>query len=211
MIKDNIHYLREFLTEFHHTGSFFPTSQKAAEQLANPLSGMRAPKRILELGPGTGSVTLPILSKMIPGDQLVICEINPRFMDLLKEKLNTKQTYIKHRQNVSFHLCPAQDLPEDIKFDIIVCSLPFLNFDLETVEEIFSKLQRISTPETVMTYYQYIGLRSIRKVVGSPKDKRRFAELDSFFEATCERHKTRRKRVWFNMLPINVYTMKLAA
>ncbi len=79
------------------------------------------------------------------------------------------------------------------------------------VEEIFNKLTRLSTPNAVMTYYQYIGLRSIGKTIGSKEEKQRMHELDSFFDHSSVKHRAHRKRVWFNMLPINVYTLRLAA
>ncbi len=162
MLKENIIFMREFLAEFQATGSCFPTSKRAAQELSLPLAGPRAPKNILELGPGTGAVTLQILDRMIPGDRLSICEINPRFMEELKSRLNQLDSFRKHRENVSFFLGPIQEFPEGgDKFDVIVCSLPFLNFEVEVVEDIFGKLQRLSTDQTVMSYYQYMGMRSI--------------------------------------------------
>ena len=81
MIKQNLVFLREFLLEFKTTGACFPTSKWAAQALIKPLRDTkRKPMRILELGPGTGSVTLPILRELREGDTLTICEINPRFM-----------------------------------------------------------------------------------------------------------------------------------
>ena len=83
MIKENLVFLREFLLEFKTTGACFPTSRWAAQALIAPLrEDNRPPKNILELGPGTGSVTMPMLREMRDGDSLTICEINPRFMKL---------------------------------------------------------------------------------------------------------------------------------
>ena len=212
MIKDNFIFLKEFVTEFHNTGSCFPTSKKAASELTAPLREQRSPKRILELGPGTGSVTFPIIEAMIPGDTLSICEINPRFMRELKAKLEKDANYQKFKDSIEFFEGAIQDFPEsNQKFDVIVCSLPFLNFDCNTVEEIFSKLTRLSIPNAIMTYYQYIGLRSIGKTIGKREKKERMSQLDSFFDSATEKHRARRKRVWLNVLPINVYTLELAA
>ena len=212
MIKDNFLFLKEFVTEFQNTGSCFPTSKKAASELTTPLREKRTPKRILELGPGTGSVTFPLIDSMIPGDSLSICEINPRFMRELKAKLEKSEAYQRHNDNIDFFEGAIQDFPErDQKFDIIVCSLPFLNFDCETVEEIFNKLTRLSIPLAAMTYYQYMGLRSLGKAIGSKEKKERMCQLDSFFDHASTKHRARRKKVWLNVLPINVYTLQLAA
>jgi phosphatidylethanolamine/phosphatidyl-N-methylethanolamine N-methyltransferase len=212
MIKKQLFFLREFIQEFHSTGSAFPTTKWAAQALSGPLEGQRRPKRILELGPGTGSVTFPILTKMIPGDHLSICEINPRFMSELQVKMANEPLYHKFKENISFFTGAIQDFPEsEDKFDVIVCSLPFLNFDLATVEEIFAKLQKLSSEQTVMTYYQYIGLRSFGKAFGSKEGKQRMNQLDEYFDQAIVKHNAKRKRIWLNVLPINVYTLEMAA
>ncbi|MBN8548530.1 MAG: methyltransferase domain-containing protein [Deltaproteobacteria bacterium] len=210
MIKDHVVYFTEFLKEFQNTGTCFPSSKWAARALTNPMRATRTPQRILELGPGTGVVTVRILKDMIPGDRLTICEINPRFMAALKENLKSNPDYQLHKANISFFEGPAQEIPEDGPYDLIVCALPFLNFDLTTVEEIFSKLQRVSTAHTKMTYYEYIGLRSIGKMVAPAERKQNLKKLDVFFSGMYKRHNMQRERVWLNFLPINIYTLHMA-
>jgi len=207
MLRDHLVFLREFIAEFEHTGTVWPTSAQAARTLAHPLLTDRGPKTILEIGPGTGSVTVEILRHMQPGDHLTVCEINPRFMKALKENLAGNPDFERHRENIFFFEGPVQNLPEDRHFDVIVRALPFLNFELSIVQEIFEKLRRVSTSETVMTYYEYIGLRQLGKVV--PSKKARMRELDPFFKAMHSRHRARRTRVWWNLLPINIYRLQL--
>jgi phosphatidylethanolamine/phosphatidyl-N-methylethanolamine N-methyltransferase len=210
MIRENLAFLREFVTEFQTTGSCFPTSKWAARALSSPLRGERSGKTILELGPGTGSVTTQILQDMREDDRLTICEINPRFMTLLKEKLATDANFIKHKDRITFFEGAAQALPENTTYDVIVCALPFLNFEIETIEEIFTKLKRLSTEKTVMTYYEYIGVRSLRKRVSLNGGKERFLQIDAFMKRVYRNSCRNRERVWLNLLPINIYTLQLA-
>ncbi len=209
MIKDNIVFLKEFINEFKCTGSVWPTSKWAARALVTPIKSRKQPSplRILELGPGTGSVTVRILEQMTDQDELAICEINPNFMASLKKKLAKNPRFHQHKERISFHECPAQDMPENGKYDVIICALPFLNFDLSTVEEIFAKLKRMSTEETIMTYYEYIGLRAFGLMMSPPKRKERIKQLDSFFDGVFENHLSNREMIWRNMLPINVYML----
>ena len=208
MIRENVVFLREFLTEFHNTGTCFPTSKWAALELTEPLRGKRDPLNILELGPGTGSVTVQILRDMGPQDRLTICEINERFMKALKERMAVNPDFHRHRDRITFFQGPVQELPEVGRFEVIVCALPFLNFDRETCQTILSKLQRVSTDSTVMTYYQYIGLRHLGLLISSPKRRDRLVQLKDFFKE-LHRHQRRRTRVWLNVLPINIYTVQL--
>lgn len=210
MLKENVIFLKEAFLEFQSTGTIFPTSRWAAEALITPLISRksRKPLRILELGPGTGSVTVPILESMQAGDELVVCEINHRFMSALKERLSENQHYLRIQDKVKFFCCPMQDLPEAGHFDVIVCAIPFSNLDLGTVQGIFTKLRRMSHEETVMTFYEYIALRSIGKVVSPPKNRERLKQIDSFFENIFSNHLTDRIRIYLNVLPIHVYTLR---
>jgi phosphatidylethanolamine/phosphatidyl-N-methylethanolamine N-methyltransferase len=212
MLKENLVFLREFLLEFKTTGACFPTSKWAAQALITPLRDPnRGPKNILELGPGTGSVTLPIIKELRPGDHLTICEINPRFMKSLKETLEAQDGYERVRDQISFFLGAAQDLPTDRVYDIIVCALPFVNFDLLTVQAIFSKLREISSRNTLMTYYEYIGMRKFNQAMAAPDRRERVVKVNEYLKESGSLSYLGRERVWLNLLPINIYTIKPAA
>lgn len=180
--------------------------------MTRPLrAGNAASKRtILELGPGTGSVTVRILADMNDNDELTICEINPRFMSALQKILADNPDFQRHSSRVRFFCCGAQDLPEDCAYDVVVCSLPFLNFDLHTVRQIFTKLVSLSHEKTVMTNYEYIGLRGLGKVMSPRKRRRQLYQVDSYFRRSAPNPMSRTK-VWLNVLPINIYTRRLAA
>jgi phosphatidylethanolamine/phosphatidyl-N-methylethanolamine N-methyltransferase len=212
MIKENLVFLREFLLEFKTTGACFPTSKWAANALITPLrEPNRKPKRILELGPGTGSVTIPLINEMREGDLLTICEINPRFMKALKETLEREEAFRVKRNQIEFFEGAAQNIPLGAPYDVIVCALPFLNFDLETVQQIFARLRLVSTPDTLMTYYEYIGARKFNQTLGAQSRKDRISQVNGFLResgAVCNIDCT---KVWLNLFPINIYTVKPAA
>jgi len=212
MLKDNIVFLREFFKEFESTGTFFPSSRWAADALAQPIRvEPRPPMNILEAGPGSGPVTVRLLKYMGPKDTLTICEINPRFMQALKEKLSKNLDFLANRERVFFFEGPVQDLPEEKKFDAIICAIPFLNFEVAIVKEIFAKLKRLSLPGTKMTYFEYIGLRRLGKYASLPDRKRRIRELDGFLKDLFGKHCRKKEPVWLNVLPIYIYTLELEA
>lgn len=212
MIKENLVFLREFLLEFKTTGACFPTSRWAAQALIAPLrEANRKPKNILELGPGTGSVTMPMLREMRDGDTLTICEINPRFMKLLRDRLEQNQDFQTHRDRVTFFEGPAQEIPLGVRYDMIVCALPFVNFDLNTVQEIFQRLREVSSPETLMTYYEYIGMRTFNGALAPADRAERIREVNDYLKRSGSINYLARERVWLNLLPVNIYTVKPTA
>ncbi|HMO02781.1 MAG TPA: methyltransferase domain-containing protein [Oligoflexia bacterium] len=212
MLKEKIVFAREFFEEFQTTGAFFPTSQRAAKALSRPLIERQSDDSlsILELGPGTGSVTVEILKLIRPKDKLAICEINPEFMGFLKKRIQNNANYLRNINNISFYQCPMQNLPEDQKFDIVICALPFLNFDLDTVTEIFAKLKKLANPKGIMTYYQYIGLKKFGKIMRSSVGRQQLRDVSKYFEDVVHKANLGCTQVWFNLLPINVYTLRLS-
>lgn len=212
MIRENLIFLREFLLEFKTTGACFPTSKWAAQALITPLrKSNRNPMRILELGPGTGAVTIPLIREMQPGDSLTICEINPRFMKLLKDTLNREEAFQRNSHQIEFFEGAAQDIVASQPYDVIVCALPFLNFDLETVQQIFARLRELSTPETLMTYYEYIGARKFNQTIGAQSRKDRVTKVNGFLRESGAVRSVDCTKVWLNLFPISIYTVKPAA
>ena len=212
MIKENLVFLREFLLEFKTTGACFPTSKWAANALITPLrEPNRKPKRILELGPGTGSVTIPLINEMREGDSLTICEINPRFMKALKETLEREESFRAKRDQIEFFEGAAQEIPVSAPYDVIVCALPFLNFDLETVQQIFARLRLISARDTLMTYYEYMGARKFNQTLGAQSRKDRISQVNGFLRESGAVRNIDCTKVWLNLFPINIYTVKPAA
>jgi len=210
MAGEHLIFFTEFVREFQSTGSVCPTSKWAAAGLIEPLRQARNPMRILEAGPGSGSVTIPILENMLAEDRLTICEINPRFMKMLVARLERTEVYQRHRDRITFFLGPVQELPDDGRpYDLIVCAIPFLNLELPIVEDIFSKFQQLSHPETFLTYYEYMGLRVIGKMMSPPQWKSRLKKIDSFFKEMNEQADFNRSRVWLNLLPINIFKLKI--
>jgi len=208
-LQETYTFLREGITNFHHTGTLFSTSPWAASALAGPLHEARGPRRILEVGAGTGSVTEHILEHMIPGDQLVTCEINSRFVKVLRERMSENSLYRKFQKSVTVFEGPIQSLQTDVPFDFIVCALPFLNFDIKTVEEIFSTFERVSTPRTLLTYYEYIGLRALGRNLSLPERQQRISKLDSYFKEKHTRLRLGKTRVWRNLLPIDIHLLRV--
>lgn len=152
-----------------------------------------------------------MLAKLQAQDELWFCELNPKLMSFLKKKLEKNADYLRHKDRVHFFEGPVQNLPECGTFDVIVCAIPFANLDVSVVESIFNKFQTISHPNTIMTYYEYIGLKKLARLMLSDANKVRVSRLEQFFKNMHAQKRIATDKVWLNILPINVHTVKTAA
>ncbi|RMD84134.1 MAG: hypothetical protein D6808_07475, partial [Candidatus Dadabacteria bacterium] len=144
-------------------------------------------------------------------DSLTICEINPNMMKLLKEKLSSNEDYLKHKDSISFFEGPFQEYRGGGKFDVIICSIPFTNLSLKEVVEIFDKLQEVSNSNTRITFFEYIGLRKLSKIVSMKERRERIEQVDRFFNELEAKYKKTAEHVWLNITPITVYTLSAFA
>src|SRR3954452_8300024 len=87
-------FWRESRRHFRTTGALLPSSRFLARALSAPLAGPRPPWHILEVGPGTGSVTREILRRLQPGDRLDAVELNGHFVQRLNVGLQHDPRWI---------------------------------------------------------------------------------------------------------------------
>src|SRR5947208_12193139 len=93
-------FFREFRRHFRTTGAILPSSRFLARALVRHLRVPRPACRILEVGPGTGSVTREIARLLGPGDRLDAVEINPYFVGLLRQRLREDPAFRACRDRV---------------------------------------------------------------------------------------------------------------
>jgi phospholipid N-methyltransferase len=212
LIKDNILVMKESISEFKATGCVCSSSPWAAEALIEPLTKAKSPRKIIEVGAGVGPVTVKILDILNPEDTLVICEINSKFMKTLVKRVHAHARYEELKNSITFFEGPIQELPEqNEKFNFIVCALPFLNFEKPLIQEIFYKLVSISSNSCLMTFFEYMAIRNLSKVISPADRKQRMLEIDNFLNEIYSPRKIGVKKVWLNLTPINVYTLNMAA
>jgi len=190
---DTFTFIRELPKSFTEIGAVIPSGRALAKALARPVSRSTRPIKILEVGPGTGPITRQILRSMGDEDQLVVCELNERFMERLKHRLAKNKFFHQHRDRVEFFRGAVQELrprfavSEDGYFDAIVSSLPFSNFEPDTVEEILSLYRDMLTPEGCLSFCEYVGLRRISAMVRPPEVRERAKAVEVVVNSWIDR------------------------
>lgn len=171
----------EISRSFDQVGMVIPSSRGLAKAMVKPLDTLQAPRRILEVGPGTGPMTKQLLRRMGPQDSLVVCEISARFLDRLRQNLLSDEFYQKNKQRVMFYEGAVQTLHSSSlssNYDLIVSSLPFLNFTGDEVEELFQLYSDMLSPRGILSTVEYIGIRRCSLVLASPKNRERMKLVD---------------------------------
>jgi phospholipid N-methyltransferase len=197
-------FFRECRRHFHTTGAILPSSRFLARALARPLRGPHTPCRILEVGPGTGSVTCEIVRRMQPGDRLDAVEINAHFVALLERRLRQERVFARCRDQVEIIHAAVQELLGDAVYDYIVSGLPLNNFRADEVREIFATYSRLLKPSGTLTFYEYTLVRQLKSPFVDRRERRRLFRVGRVMRGYIRNFQVRRERIFINVPPATV-------
>jgi phosphatidylethanolamine/phosphatidyl-N-methylethanolamine N-methyltransferase len=198
---EHVEFLRQYRHRFETTGAIAPSSRYLARALTRPLEQHNGPARILEVGPGTGAVTRRIVRLLKPDDRLDLVELNEHFVDVLRRKFSDDPDYRRVADRARVHQCPIQDFPHDEPYDYIVSGLPLNNFPPALVREIFQVFFRLLAPGGVLSYFEYMYMRPLRRIVSNQSGRQRLGDLEVILQEYLGNHRIRRDWVFVNLPP----------
>src|SRR5690606_269813 len=123
---------------FHTTGALLPSGRRLCEALASQVGRDHRPRRVLEVGPGTGAVTTEIIRRLGPNDRLDLVELNERFAELLRDRLASDPQWQPAANRVRVIEMPIEKLSASEKYECIVSGLPLNNFSCDFVARVLS-------------------------------------------------------------------------
>jgi phospholipid N-methyltransferase len=202
-------FWREFRENFHSTGAVLPSGQPLARALARYVAQPAGPRRILEVGPGTGAVTRAIVQALGPQDRFDLVELNERFVVRLNERFATEACFqsVADRSRVLHQ--PVESLPLDEPYDLIISGLPLNNFSVELVDRILGTFVKLLKPQGTLSFFEYIAIRHARAIVGNRDDRARLRSITQSLNRLLVPHEIHRDWVWLNVLPAWVHHLRL--
>lgn len=202
-------FYREFRENFHTTGAILPSGRALARALTRHVHAEGPPRRVLEVGPGTGAVTAQLVRRLRDSDQLTLVELNDRFVARLQDRFETEPPFqrVANRSRVLHQSVEA--LPDGERYDLIISGLPLNNFSVPLVESLLHKFQTLLLPGGTLSFFEYIAIRHIKGVVSSRAERERLRGVSSALDGLLDAHEIRRDWVWLNVLPAWVHHVRI--
>jgi phosphatidylethanolamine/phosphatidyl-N-methylethanolamine N-methyltransferase len=125
--REGFGFLKAWLRQPKSVGSVWPTSAPMARRMAGVID-LSSGLPVLEVGPGTGTITKAILQTGLPHDRLWSLEYSNEFAARLKARYPTAHVI----EGDAFELAKSLGAACPKLFDSAISALPLLNFPLET-------------------------------------------------------------------------------
>ena len=194
-------FYRQFREQYTTTGSILPSSRALARALTRPTRRARRPRRILEVGPGTGAVTAELVRLVGPGDRLDIVEINGAFVAHLQGRFEREPDFRRVREQCRLIHGPLQEVPGEGDYDCMISGLPLNNFSLGLVEEIYASYQRLLRPGGTLSYFEYLAVRALKMPFVAGPERERLTLLTSYLDERIRRYQVGEDIVYLNVPP----------
>lgn len=161
-LTESLYFLRQFSRSTASVGSLIPTSRAAARAMASEMARRSGPRRILEVGTGTGAITAEIARHMRPGDTLVLYELHPEFADYLRRRLDSDPVFQAVRSQITLFQGDVLTLDPAERFDFIISAIPFVNCPPDVVERILALYRTVLCRDGVLSFIEYAYLRALK-------------------------------------------------
>ena len=201
-------FLTEALRNFRHTGSVWPSSPILAKAMTSSITRIEGPRRVLEVGPGTGPFTKVILKKLRAGDHFELVEINAAFCKKLEKEILAPFRARHPSVTVKLHCAPIEDAKLEGPFDVIVCGLPFNNFPPKLMRQIFRRMFANLKDAGELVYFEYAGVRAMKSPVMDKDGRARLKRIDQIGKSLRRNHDGEKDLVLGNFPPAITYRLK---
>jgi phospholipid N-methyltransferase len=205
-------FLGQFWKQYRTTGAIWPSGRSLARALARFVRDRESPsdqpQRILEVGPGTGSVTVEIIRGMRPQDRLELVELNDDFVAHLRQRFENDPAFQAVAQRSEIHHAPVEKLTADQGYDLIVSGLPLNNFEVAEVENILNTFRRLMKPGGVISFFEYVAVRKAKACISGSATRERLRGIAAALDLLCETE-VRRDCVLLNVTPAWVHHVRL--
>jgi phospholipid N-methyltransferase len=192
-------FWQQTIEQFNVTGAIAPSSKSLAKAMTSVIRRHSHPGKILEVGAGTGVFTEEIFKILGSNDYLDICEINSQFMDCLQKRF--QEDAQKFPGRIRFLPIDIQKIEGQEEYDFIISSLPLNAFKPEMVKKILEVYWRVLKPWGWLSYFEYIGIRTVKMIVSGRQEKERLRQISTLVKDFIHHNEVFHTPVVWNLPP----------
>ena len=144
---DGLKFLMRFIISPQTIGSVYPSSRFLAREMTKSIQSHH---KVLELGPGTGSVTQAILNRGVKKHNLKLIELDASLQKILASRYPGIEVI-----NQSVTSPVLLSFFSDMKFDAVVSSLPLVLFSDDDLDALLAFYKKVTHDKSWMVQFTY--------------------------------------------------------
>jgi phospholipid N-methyltransferase len=130
-----------------------------------------------------------------------LVELNENFVSLLNQRFASEESWQKVADIAQVHQMPLQEFNTEEPYDFVISGLPLNNFPADLVAAITKDYLRLLKPGGVLSYFEYMYVRPVRKVISRGDENTRIRKIDDIMGQLCSSYRIRRDNIWLNIPP----------
>lgn len=192
MLKEPLHFALRFLQNPRATGALVPSGRALARKMGDEVN-WETVETVLEIGPGSGSLTADFLPRLEGRTRFLAVEINPDFVNYLEGRFPQLDVVADSVENL------PQILDERgiQAADAIISGLPWTIFKADQQEAYMGAIRAALNPQGIFLTYTYLQGLSL------PGGRRFLRRLKENFARV-----KRSRPVWANVPPAVYFTCR---
>ena len=150
-LREHVLLFSRFLKSPRTVGAVTPSSRHVADAIVEHVD-FDQPGRIIELGPGTGALTGPIVERLGPHIDFLALEIDPEFCRSVQARWPAVDCVCVSAEKLDSVAADRGLLP----IDHIVSGLPFATLPQSVTQLILEKVVKVLKPGGTFSTFQYV-------------------------------------------------------
>lgn len=155
-------FAKNFFRHPRMLGSIIPSSRFLIRRMTRQIDWARA-RVIVEYGPGVGTITRPLLSRLRPDGALVVLETNADFVGFLRTSMPDPRLHVVHASAAD-----VRRVLDDLGLgaaDYVISGIPFSTLPRDVYEATLAATRDVLAPDGAFLVYQFSTavLRGLRR------------------------------------------------
>lgn len=204
-----ISFIKQSIKDFRTTGAVAPSSLFLARGIARNLPrDIEDGYRVLEVGPGTGSITGEIVKRMDGRGTLDLYEISPAFCAILRKRISEENVFRKMAPRTTVHEGDVRALPPQPTYNAIISGLPFNCFQPDEVAGFLEHFRALLKTNGILIWFEYVAIRKIQAPFVSKARREQLKGINAVTSKFINAHQHTQEIVPLNFPPARIRHLK---